>query len=237
MCVSSLLFINNLALINTVSIHLLQPNLRVNMELEVISFPLCKRSKHKKMSQKADLVMEPVLSLPILKLTPVIYMLYVCVPSHLVVSDSLQPDELYVACQAPLSMGFSRQEYWSGLPFSPPGDLPNPGIEPASLASQLLHWQADSLPLVPPGKLNLQVESDANVISTLRASLVAQTVKDPPAMRETWVQSLGWKDPLEKGTLPTPVFWSEEFHGLYSPWCHKESDTTERLSLTTPPMV
>ena len=35
-----------------------------------------------------------------------------------------------VACQAPLSMGFSGQEYWSGLPFPPPGDLPNPGIEP-----------------------------------------------------------------------------------------------------------
>ena len=38
-----------------------------------------------------------------------------------------------VALQAPLSMGFSRQEYWSGLPRSPPGDLPNPGIKPASL--------------------------------------------------------------------------------------------------------
>ena len=38
-----------------------------------------------------------------------------------------------VACQAPLSMGFSTQEHWSGLPFPPPGDLPNPGIEPASL--------------------------------------------------------------------------------------------------------
>ena len=36
-----------------------------------------------------------------------------------------------VACQAPLSMGFSRQEYWSGLPCPPPGDLPHPGIEPA----------------------------------------------------------------------------------------------------------
>ena len=40
-----------------------------------------------------------------------------------------------VACQAPLSMGFSRHEYWSGLPFPSPGDLPNPGIEPTSLAS------------------------------------------------------------------------------------------------------
>ena len=38
-----------------------------------------------------------------------------------------------VACQAPLSMGFSRQEYWNGLPCLPPGDLPDPGIESASL--------------------------------------------------------------------------------------------------------
>ena len=44
-------------------------------------------------------------------------------------SDSLQPHELYVAHQAPKSMESSRQEYWSGLPFSPLGDLPDPGIE------------------------------------------------------------------------------------------------------------
>ena len=43
-----------------------------------------------------------------------------------------------VACQAPLSMEISRQEYWNGLPFSPPGDLPHPGIELASLASPVL---------------------------------------------------------------------------------------------------
>ena len=43
-----------------------------------------------------------------------------------------------VACQAPLSMGFSRQEPWNGLPCSLPGDLPNPGIKPASLASPAL---------------------------------------------------------------------------------------------------
>ena len=43
-----------------------------------------------------------------------------------------------VALQAPPSMGFSRQEYWSGLPFLPPGDLPDPGIEPMSLASPTL---------------------------------------------------------------------------------------------------
>ena len=46
-----------------------------------------------------------------------------------------------VACQAPLSMGFSKQEYWSGLPFPSPGDLPNPGTEPRSPALQV-----DSLP-------------------------------------------------------------------------------------------
>ena len=51
-------------------------------------------------------------------------------------------------CQAPLSMGFSGQEYWSGLPFPTPGDLPNPGIELTSLASPAL----DSLPAAPPGK-------------------------------------------------------------------------------------
>ena len=52
-----------------------------------------------------------------------------------------------VARQAPLSMEFSRQECWSGLPFSCPGDLPDPGIEPGSPA-----FQADSLPTEPPGK-------------------------------------------------------------------------------------
>ena len=55
-----------------------------------------------------------------------------------------------VAHQAPLSVGFSRQEYWSGLPCPPPGDLPDPGIELRLLCLQ--HWQAGSLPLRPPGK-------------------------------------------------------------------------------------
>ena len=55
-----------------------------------------------------------------------------------------------VAHQVPLSMGFSRQEYWNGLPFLPPGDLPDPGIQPHLLC--FLHWQADSSPLAPPWK-------------------------------------------------------------------------------------
>ena len=53
-----------------------------------------------------------------------------------------------VAHQAPLSMEFSRQKYWSGLSFPFPGDLPDPGIEPESLA-----WQVDSLPLSHLGRL------------------------------------------------------------------------------------
>ena len=61
---------------------------------------------------------------------------------------------------------------------------------------------------------------------------MAQLVKNPPAMWETWVRSLDWEDPLEKGTaLRTPVFWPGESHGLCGPWGRKESDTTERLSL------
>ena len=64
------------------------------------------------------------------------------------------------------------------------------------------------------------------------ASLVAQLVKNLPAIWETWFQSLGWEDPLEKRKATTPVFWPGEFHGLYSPWGHKESDTTEQLSLS-----
>ena len=54
---------------------------------------------------------------------------------------------LTAASQAPPSMGFSRQEYWSELPFPSPGDLPDPGIEPRSPA-----LQADTLTSEPPGK-------------------------------------------------------------------------------------
>ena len=67
-----------------------------------------------------------------------------------VVFNSLRP---YIACEAPLSMGFSKQEYWSGLPFPSPGDLPDPGIEPRSPTL----W-ADSLPSGRPGKPNKSVQ-------------------------------------------------------------------------------
>ena len=70
----------------------------------------------------------------------------VCVSHSVVSNDSLWPHGLG-PCQAPPSTGFSRQEYWSGLPFPSPGDLPNPGIKPGSPT-----LQAESLPSEPPGK-------------------------------------------------------------------------------------
>ena len=63
-------------------------------------------------------------------------------------SDSVTP--WTAAGQAPLSMGFSRQEYWSGLPFPTLGDLPDPGIEPISLKS--LELTGRSFTTEPPGK-------------------------------------------------------------------------------------
>ena len=65
-------------------------------------------------------------------------------------------------------------------------------------------------------------------------------VKNPPAMQETWVPSLGQGDPLEEGNathssvLAWRIPWTEEPGGLYSPWGHKESDMAERLTLSLP---
>ena len=57
---------------------------------------------------------------------------YVCVHAKSLQSRQTLCDPMDCACQAPLSMGFSRQEYWSGLPFLPPGDIPDPGIKATS---------------------------------------------------------------------------------------------------------
>ena len=65
-------------------------------------------------------------------------------------SDSVTP--WTVACQAPLFMGLSNQDYWSGLPIPSPGDLPDPGIKPRSPA-----LQADALTSEPPGKKTYEI--------------------------------------------------------------------------------
>ena len=74
----------------------------------------------------------------------------VCARTHSVMSDSLQPHGLYIACLVPPSMEIVRQGYWSGLTFSSPGDLPNPGIEHTSLTPPALAGRFFTT--VPPGK-------------------------------------------------------------------------------------
>ena len=122
-------------------------------------------------------------------------------------------------CPCTLSIGlgssleFSKQEYWSGLPFSPPRDLPHPGIEPKSLLSPALAGGSVTTVGFPGG---------------------SQRVKNMSAMQETLVWSLGWGDPLEKGkathssTFDWRIPWTE---ARYSPWGHKELDTAEQLTL------
>ena len=108
------------------------------------------------------------------------------------------------AHQAPLSMGFSRREYWSGLPFPSPGDLPDPGIKPRTPAIQ-----ADSLPTELPGDSQIYMYHIFFIHSLFwwLLRLVAQTVKCLPTMWETWVQSLGQEDLLEKGIYSSILAW------------------------------
>ena len=79
--------------------------------------------------------------------------------SHKVVSHSFATIDL--SPQAPLSMRFPKQEYWSGLPFPTPGIFSTQGSNPSLL--RLLHWQTVSLPLVPPGKPKVLVNSLVNI--------------------------------------------------------------------------
>ena len=110
-----------------------------------------------------------------------------------------------VTCQSPLSMGFSRQECWSGLPFPPPGDLP-PGIKSESLMS----------PALAGGFFTTSATWEISTYKQAKASLVAQMVKRLPTMWQTQVQSLGWEDPLEKemathsSALAWKIPWTKE---------------------------
>ena len=135
----------------------------------------------------------------------------------------------------PLSMGFSRQEYWRGLPFPSPGNLSNPGMEAMSPA-----LQENSLPTELSGKPTYtQTHTDTHTYTHLYvhihthiyirmyihiplyihihwASLVAQWVMNLPAMQETWVRSQGWEPPPEKEmatrfrSVAWKIPWTEE---------------------------
>ena len=111
-------------------------------------------------------------------------------------SDSVTP--WTVTYQAPPSMGFSRQEYWSVLAFPSPGNLPDPRIEPGSPA-----LQADALTSEPNRSIGPACLKSQSVTCWFY-SFVPQLVKNPLAMREAWVRSLGWEDPLEKREATHP---------------------------------
>ena len=93
-----------------------------------------------------------------------------------------------VAYHAPPSVEFSRQEYWSGLPFPSPENLPHPEINPESPYNHSIFF--------------IELSRELTFIKYLQhyvgASLVAQTIKHLTTMWETWVQSLGREDLLEK---------------------------------------
>ena len=137
------------------------------------------------------------------------------------------------------------QEYWSGLPFPPPGDFPNPGIEPISLTDSALavgffdHWATweailvylvllQNLPSHQSSEFSLNPCSFGPFLLFL-ASLMASAVKNPPAMQEMQemrVWSLDWEDPWKRKWQHTPVFLPGASHGQenlegYSPWGHK----------------
>ena len=108
-----------------------------------------------------------------------------------------------IAHQAPLSMGYSRQECWSGLPCPPPGGLPNSGIQPGTPA-----LQADSLPCEPLG----------NCLQCRTPGL------DPRVRKVSWRRE--W---LPTPVILPGEFHGWRNLAGYSPWGRKESDTTERL--------
>ena len=113
---------------------------------------------------------------------------------------------------APLSRGFSRQEYWSCLPFPSPGDLLDSGIKPASPALAGRFFTTE-----PPGKRVHHLDNRISATSWLQKKKKKRKVHLLlQEMQETWVQSLGWEDPLEEematysSILAWRISWTEE---------------------------
>ena len=97
-----------------------------------------------------------------------------------------------VAYQAPQSMEFSRQEYWSGLPFLSPGDFPNPGTEPRSPA-----LQADALLSEPPGKWVMHFKGYSSIHLNPSFKVLATTSKMRPFLGFNW----------QNGNIYNPPSW------------------------------
>ena len=147
-----------------------------------------------------------------------------------------------VARQAPLSMEFPRQESWSGLPCLPPGDLPNPGIEPMFPASPALAGGFFTTVIPVIVKLFCFYDSFGSLSKFILACLIIHmgfpggtSGKEPTCqcgdMRgrfNPWVGKIPWR----KAWQPTQVFLPRKSRGQrilvgYSPYGHKELDMTE----------
>ena len=96
-----------------------------------------------------------------------------------------------LARQAPLSIGFLRHEYWSGLPFPSPGTLPDPVIKPTSSRLLHRHWQAGSWPLAPPGNPWRVYMISSNGGARVKNHLPVQETQ------EMWIWFLGRENSLE----------------------------------------
>ena len=101
-----------------------------------------------------------------------------------------------VAYQAPPSMGFSRQEYWSGLPFPSPGDLPDPGIEPRSPI-----LEADALTSEPPGQENSRNTSTSALLIRLKPLTVWITTNCEKFLKRWDYQTTSVHGILQAGIL------------------------------------
>ena len=156
-----------------------------------------------------------------------------------------------VAHQAPLSMGFSRQEYWSGLPCPPPGYLSHPGIELASLLSPALADRFFTINATRGSQTKASIHQFSFPSNSFKlkvfnyikwnhlfkkkkkkggggASLVAQSVKKSASQcRRLKLDPWVWKTLWRRKWQPIQVFLPGEFHEqrnleCYSPWVHKE---------------
>ena len=142
---------------------------------------------------------------------------YCCAVLKLLSHVQLSATPQTVAHQVPLSMGFSRPEYWSGLPCPPQGDLPNPGIQPRPPT-----LQADSLSSEPPGKPKNTGVGSLSLLQECRRPRFNPCVRKIP-LRGKW--------------QPTPVFLPGKYLGQrdlvsYSPW----SPQRVRHDLSTKPL-
>ena len=120
---------------------------------------------------------------------------------------------------------FGKKKVYSKSTTTPCRQFPN---------SQTSSWSLASVCVVRGQQVEqARGESPFQKHPSARASLLAQLVKNPPAMCDTWVWSLGWEDPLEKGkaTHSSILAWRIPWT-VYSPWGCKELDTTEQLSLS-----